>query len=436
MQSLEQCFDAVKTYCRSNMVETTYNIFIKDIKLLSLSGGIALLEAPSDFQKNMVEERYLTLLGSGFEEVLGFKVDVEVTSHSQPEETEAPAQLSTSREDSYTFDNFIVGPYNNYAHAMAKAVSENPASQYNPLFIYGESGLGKTHLLMAIKNGIRKNFPAYKIIYVDAEDFTNELISAIRTETTAQLRERYRTADVLLIDDVQFIGGKESTEEELFHTINTLLKANKQLVLTSDRPPKDIKSLEARLRSRFEGGITADIKAPDYETRVAIIMSKAEEIDFKIPNDVVDYLALNIKSNIRQLEGAVKKISAQCTYSDIKTPTIKLAQAAIKDIMNDHLPPPVKIERIINEVSRTFEVSVEDIRSIKQDAEISRARQVAMYVIRRVVDGMTMEKIGEEFSNRNYATVVYAIKKISQTMRTDTLLRTTVEDIEKNCQSV
>lgn len=436
MQSLEQCFDAVKDYCRQNMVETTYNIFIKDIRPISLTGGVALLEAPSDFQKNMINERYLKLLASGFEEVLGFAVEVEITaSDEEPDRPEEAVSNSRTGEDAYTFDNFIVGPNNSYAHAMAKTVSENPANEYNPLFIYGNSGLGKTHLLMAIKNGIKKAHPNYKIMYVDSEAFTNELIAAIRTESTTELHDRYRSSDVLLMDDVQFIGGKTSTELELFHTFNTLFKAGKQIVLTSDRPPKEIKMLEERLRSRFEWGITADIQPPDYETRVAIITSKAEDIGFSLPNDVVDYIATNVKSNIRQLEGAVKKISAQCLYSSIKTPTIKLAQAAIKDILNEDQPIPIKVERIINEVSRTFEVSVEDIRSQKQDASISRARQIAMYVIRNIT-GLTMEKIGEEFSGRNYATVVYGIKKIGQQIRTDSMLRTAIEDIEKNCRSI
>lgn len=434
MQSLEQCFDAVKDYCRSQLVETTYNIFIRDIAPRSLSGGTAVLVAPSEFQQNMINERYIALLSAGFQAVLGFEVSIEIVTPDQSPETKNPLPLSVMSEDSYTFDNFVVGQNNSYAHAMAKAVAEKPAHGYNPLFIYGNSGLGKTHLLLAIKNTIQAAHPDYSILYVDSEEFTNDLIRAIRTESTAQFHERYRSADVLLMDDVQFIGGKISTEEELFHTFDTLYKSGRQIVLTSDRPPKEIKSLEERLRSRFEWGIMADIQPPDYETRVAIITSKADEIGFTIPSDVADFIASNIHSNIRQLEGAVKKLSAQCTYDSVRTPSIKIAQSAIKDILSEDLPIPITVEKIISEVSRTFEISTEDIRSAKQDAQISHARQVAMYVIRDIT-GLTMAKIGEEFSSRNYATVVYGIKKIATAVRTDSMLRTTIEDIEKNCRA-
>lgn len=433
MQSLEQCFDAVKDYCRSQLVETTYNIFIRDIVPRSLSGSTAVLVAPSEFQQNMINERYVDLLSAGFQSVLGFDVEIEIVTPAQNPITKDPLPLSVMAEDSYTFDNFVVGQNNSYAHAMAKAVAEKPAHGYNPLFIYGNSGLGKTHLLLAIKNTIQAAHPDFNILYVDSEEFTNDLIRAIRTETTAQFHERYRSADVLLMDDVQFIGGKISTEEELFHTFDTLYKSSRQIVLTSDRPPKEIKSLEERLRSRFEWGIMADIQPPDYETRVAIITSKADEIGFIIPHDVADFIASNIHSNIRQLEGAVKKLSAQCTYDSVRTPTIKIAQSAIKDILSENLPIPITVEKIIGEVSRTFEISADDIRSAKQDAQISHARQVAMYVIREIT-GLTMEKIGEEFS-RNYATVVYGIKKVARAIRTDSMLRTTVEDIEKNCRA-
>lgn len=435
MESLQQCIDAVKDYCREHLVETTYNIFIKDIRAKSMTGTTAVLEVPSSFQKTMIDERYLKLLGEAFEAVLGFPLDITVSVRESVPEKEDDLIGRPASDEYYTFENFVVGPNNSYAHAMAKAVTEDPGRSYNPLFIYGNSGLGKTHLLRAIKNGIAAAHPDWHIIYVGAEQFTNDLITAIKDKNTVRFHEHYRTADVLLMDDIQFVGGKTSTEEELFHTFNVLHDANKQIVFTSDRPPKEIKSLAERLRTRFEWGITADIQPPDYETRVAIITSKAEEMNFQLPPDVVDYLAANIKNNIRQLEGAVKKISAHCTYDTIRQPTIKIAETAIKDIMSEEQPLPVKVDRIISEVSRTFDVSIEDIRSSKQDANISQARQVAMYVIRDVT-GMTMKKIGEEFNGRNYATVVYGIKVISNAIRTDSTLRTAIEDIEKNCQSL
>ena len=336
-------------------------------------------------------------------------------------------------EYAYTFDTFIVGSSNKFAHAAAMAVATNLSSNYNPLFIHGPSGLGKTHLLMAICNEVNRNHPDLKILYVQGEEFTNELIDAIRNENTAGFHDKYRSADVLLVDDIQFIAGKESTQEEFFHTFNTLWQAGKQIVLTSDRPPREIRTLEERLRTRFEWGLMADISAPDFETRIAIIRRKAELLDFEIPDDVAQYIANRIKSNIRQLEGAVKKLKAYKLMIGA-SPSIALAQNAIKDILNDNQPVAITVERIIDEVSRTFGVSSADIRSNRRTAAISNARQVAIYIVREVTQ-MSMAAIGQEFGGRDHSTIVYANSQVEKQMASDRKYKETIEDIIKNIRN-
>ena len=312
-------------------------------------------------------------------------------------------------------------------------MASNPSGAYNPLFIYGQSGLGKTHLLTAIATEIKKNHPDSNIVYVDCETFTNELIRAIQEGRTEQFRQTYRPADVLLVDDIQFIAGKESTQEEFFHTFNTLHGAGKQIVLASDRPAKEIKSLEERLRTRFEWGLTADIQPPDFETRVAIIRRKAQLFHLNMPDDVAEYIANHLKSNIRQLEGAVKKLNAYYLLENIQ-PSIGVAQNAIKDILNETQPVPVTIEKIIGEVARTYNVSPSEIRGKRRTAAISAARQTAIYVVREIT-GMSMEDIGQEFNGRDHSTIVYSMNAMKQNLENDRRLRETVEDIIKNVRA-
>ncbi|MEG1943112.1 MAG: chromosomal replication initiator protein DnaA, partial [Angelakisella sp.] len=337
-------------------------------------------------------------------------------------------------EYEYTFDTFIVGSSNKFAHAASWAVASNPAKAYNPLFIYGDSGLGKTHLVCAICEEVKKNNPTFNILYVKGEEFTNELINAISHHETNTFHEKYRAADMLAVDDIQFIGGKESTQEEFFHTFNTLFHGGKQIVLTSDRPPKEIKTLEDRLRTRFEWGLLADIQAPDFETRVAIIRRKAELLNFVIPDDVSEYIANRLKNNIRQLEGVVKKMKAYKQLAG-SNPTILLAQSAIKDILSDHQPLPMTVDRIITEVARTYGVTPEEVRSSKRSSMISVARQVAMYIIREVTP-MSMADIGEEFNNRDHSTVVYACQQVQKNMVKDSHYKETVDDIVKNIRTM
>ncbi len=291
--------------------------------------------------------------------------------------------------------------------------------------------MGKTHLLHAICTEIKKNYPDAKIIYTNGEDFTNELVSWLeKKRSMQQFHDKYRTVDVLLMDDIQFIGGKTQTQEEFFHTFNTLVSANKQIVLTSDRPPKEIPLLEDRIRTRFEWGLIADIQPPDIETRMAIIKRKAEYYNLDLPDEIVQYIAEKIKSNVRQLEGTVKKLDAYYTINghDIN---IQTAQKAIKDIMTDNQPVPVTIDKILNEVARTYGVSVDAITSNRRNQEVVEARQIAMYVIREVTD-LSMEKIGAEFGNRHHSTIIYSIKEVEKDMETNPSVKHTVQNIINN----
>ncbi len=451
MDSFSDLFSYVCRYCRSQISEVAYNLWINDIKPLSFDGKTAYLFVETEFKKSIVEEKYLGLLKEAFENVLGFEADVILTyvdndaepetepEHASTDDAKAPVVMSGTEQDNfggeyeYTFDTFIVGPSNKFAHAASWAVASNPAKSYNPLFIYGASGLGKTHLVCAICEEIKKNNPDYTIVYVKGEEFTNELITAISRKETSKFHDKYRVADMLAVDDIQFIGGKESTQEEFFHTFNTLFEGGKQIILTSDRPPKEIKTLEDRLRTRFEWGLLSDIQPPDFETRVAIIRRKAELLGFTMPDDVSEYVANRLKNNIRQLEGAVKKLNAYKQLAG-SSPSILLAQNAIKDILSDNQPVPMTIDRIITEVARTYGVSPEDVRSSKRSGNISTARQVSMYIIREVTQ-LSMSTIGDEFNGRDHSTVVYACQQVQKTIGKDKHYKETVEDIIKNIRA-
>ena len=435
MDSFSEIFTLAKEYCRNELTEVAYDLWIKDIKPVSMSGSVATLYVRSEFKKNIIQEKYLDLLGRAIESVMGFPVEIEFQWDNpdapRAEVEEAPQEALPDGSYEYTFDNFIVGPSNKFAHAAAYAVATQPtSSSYNPLLIYGGSGLGKTHLLTAIRTEISRANPTARITYVRSEVITNELIAAIASKTTEQFHEKYRSSDVLLVDDIQFIGGKESTQEEFFHTFNALYQDNKQIVLTSDRPPKEIKTLEDRLRSRFESGIMADIQAPDFETRIAIIRRKAQLLNLQIPDDVAEYIANRLKSNIRQLEGVVKKLAAYKQLAGTN-PTILVAQNSIRDILNDNQPIPITVERIINEVARTYGVTGADIRSQKRAAQISNARQIAMYVVREITQ-MSMSAVGSEFGDRDHSTVVYTLKKVEKEMQRDSHYKEIIEDIIKN----
>ena len=431
MDSFDEVFSAVKSYCKQRLVDATYNLFIDGLEPISFENGVVTISVRSDFIKGMVQERYADLLKEAFTSILGFGVELEfkVPEPVKPE----PAAPASAGSYAFTFENFIVGSTNKFAHAAAQAVAANPSGAYNPLVIYGDSGLGKTHLLNAIRLEIAKNHPEFNIVMVDGEAFTNEIIGAIQNNSTAEFHQKYRAADLLLVDDIQFIAGKESTQEEFFHTFNTLYNAGKQIVLATDRPPKEIKSLEDRIRTRMEWGLIADIQPPDFETRVAIIRRKADLLGLDLSDDVAEFIANHLKNNIRQLEGAVKKLNAYRLLEGIQ-PVIGAAQNAIKDILSENQPIPVTIEKIVNEVARTYNITPADIRSRKRSSNISTARMTAMYVVHEIT-GMTMQEIGKEFGGRDHSTVVYSLSEVEKKIGTDPRFKEILEDIIKNARS-
>lgn len=442
METIKEAWSGILDYLRSqeDISEVAFNVWISCIEPSTITDGDVVVNVHTNFQRKIISEHYAGKLREAFDQVLGIPLGLKIQSDEDQgtvdtvsfEDTPEPGNLfgQKNTDYEYSFENFIVGSSNKFAHAASQAVASKPAGYYNPLFIYGGSGLGKTHLLYAICNEIRKNSPSVKIIYTKGEYIANELIEAIGTGTTPEFRAKYRQVDVLLVDDIQFIAGKVSTQEEFFHTFDALHQANKQIVLTSDRPPKEIATLEERLRTRFEMGLLADIQPPDLETRIAIVKRKAQLIDLGISDNISEYIATQLKNNVRQLEGAVKRMRAQYLLGG-EQPSIITAQNAIRDIKNDSQPVPITVERIINEVSRTLNVTPDDIRSSKRSAPVSQARQVAIYVVRDIT-GLPMKAIGEEFGTRDHSTIVYAIQKVESRMVKDLSFKGMVMDIIKN----
>lgn len=438
----------VENYVREyNISASAKELWLDALEPISMEGNVVTLATDTDFKRNTINSIYLEKLEEQFTIVLGNPIKVEIIIKDDIPTTETKFNdIRNSREltkkidnivhdnkVTYTFDNFIVGPSNNLAYAAAKAVSQKQHEKYNPLFIYGDSGLGKTHLLSAIQNEMTKNYPGINIIYISAETFTNEFLHSITANKTELFDEKYRNADALLIDDIQFIAGKEQTEEKFFHIFNELYKLNKAIVLTSDRPAKEIKSISDRLKTRFSSGLAADVRAPEYETRLAIIQRKADLLNFKIPDDVVDFIATKLKSNIRQIEGVVTKMNALYMVSQIK-PTIVVAQNVIKDIVSDHQPIPITVDKIISEAAKIYNVDPDEIRSPKRNSPVSSARKVAIYVIQEIT-GLPYETIGQEFSGRDHSTVVYAIKNVKEMMAKDSNFRSVIEDLIKNIKA-
>ena len=438
----------VENYVREyNISASAKELWLDALEPISMEGNVVTLATDTDFKRNTINSIYLEKLEEQFTIVLGNPIKVEIIIKDDIPTTETKFNdIRNSREltnkidnivhdnkVTYTFDNFIVGPSNNLAYAAAKAVSQKQHEKYNPLFIYGDSGLGKTHLLSAIQNEMTKNYPGINIIYISAETFTNEFLHSITANKTELFDEKYRNADALLIDDIQFIAGKEQTEEKFFHIFNELYKLNKAIVLTSDRPAKEIKSISDRLKTRFSSGLAADVRAPEYETRLAIIQRKADLLNFKIPDDVVDFIATKLKSNIRQIEGVVTKMNALYMVSQIK-PTIVVAQNVIKDIVSDHQPIPITVDKIISEAANIYNVDPDEIRSPKRNSPVSSARKVAIYVIQEIT-GLPYETIGQEFSGRDHSTVVYAIKNVKEMMAKDSNFRSVIEDLIKNIKA-
>lgn len=385
---------------------SSLSAWFDDATVVSFADNRLILHSPVQFKKEFIDKKFIDPLQNALHELTGDPITVVVVTG----EYTAP-QTSSSPYDDYTFERFIVGSSNKFAHAAALAVAQRPAAENNPLFIYGNSGLGKTHLMYAIANVLRRTHPEFRIIYVKGEDFTNELITAIQEGNVQAFRNKYRMVDLLLLDDVQFIAGKERTQEEFFHTFNALYEAKKQIVLTSDRPPKEINTLEDRMKTRFEWGLLADIQPPDFETRIAILREKASKMDVELPDDVSTYIAQNIQANIRQLEGAVKKIKAMHELMGERI-TVSLAENAIDAlrIENPGLNPTP--ERIMEAVANYFYIPVEQMISQNRSKDVAYPRQMAMYMIRQELE-YSFPDIAKIFK-RDHTTVMHACNKIEE----------------------
>lgn len=449
MNSFEEVFENVKKYCLENnkIPEIGLKTWIEPLIPVSFNGSDAIFNVATSFQKNIVMSTYENILREVFLTVLGLNVNIiiNVEEENKPvasAPTDAELEMKNAELEQtykfanydYTFDTFIEGPSNQFALACSKSVAKNcgknEVSGYNPLFIYGPSGMGKTHLITAIANEVRKTQPSFNIIYVTSETFGNDLINAIKNNTMPDFHDKYRSADLLLVDDIQFLAGKESMQEEFFHTFYKLHQEGKQIVITSDKPPKELITLEERLRTRFEGGLIADISAPDYETRLAIINRKSELLELKMPAEVSEFMANRLKSNIRQLEGAVVRLKALNHFAGSPI-TISMAQSVIRDVLTDEQPIPITVEKIISEVSAVYGVSPEDLRSNKRSQQISIARKVAIYVVREITQ-MPLASIGTEFGGRDHSTIVYSVNSITEGIQKDANLNNLVNDIIKN----
>ena len=412
-----------------------------------MSSDTIKISVPNAFTQEILEKRYKDLVANSIKATCSKLYNIKFLIASEIQNTEEERsekqtkkikenkkivvndEMTTNLNPKYTFDSFVIGNSNRFAHAASLAVAESPAKAYNPLFIYGGVGLGKTHLMHAIGHYVLQNNPSAKVVYVSSEKFTNELINAIKDDKNEEFRNKYRNVDILLIDDIQFIAGKERTQEEFFHTFNALHDANKQIILSSDRPPKEIPTLEDRLRSRFEWGLIADIQVPDFETRMAILKKKADVEKLNVANEVMVYIATKIKSNIRELEGALIRIVAYSSLTNREI-TVDLASEALKDIISKKQSKHITIEIIQDVVASYFNLRVEDLKSQRRTRNVSYPRQMAMYLSRKLTD-MSLPKIGEEFGGRDHTTVIHAYEKISDNLNRDESLQHTIEDLTK-----
>jgi chromosomal replication initiator protein len=433
MMNAQQAWQATLGQLQMELSRAAYDTWVKHTQLIDYDEQTAAftLGAANAYACDWLESRLKSTLINKLSGMMARPVEVsfkvwaapsaqhpeEYTSNQKPVASVESNNLETHLASKYRFDNFVVGPNNRLAHAASLAVAEQPARAYNPLFLYGGVGLGKTHILHAIGNAVLPR--GLQVLYVSSEEFTNDLVNAIRTKTTAAFREKYRQVDVLLIDDIQFISGKDATQEEFFHTFNTLHGQDKQIVMTSDRAPKSMSTLEERLRSRFEWGLTVDIQPPDYETRLAILRTKAEKVHRDVPADVIEMIAREIQSNIRELEGAWNRVLAYAELTGEKL-TLQMANNALADFFPQH--PDVAPEDVIAAVSRFFGVSPERMLSKDRSKDIALPRQIAMYLLREQA-GVSLPKIGEELGGRDHTTVIYACDKVANLIERDERLR-------------
>ncbi|KGK89418.1 chromosomal replication initiation protein [Desulfosporosinus sp. HMP52] len=446
--SLQLLWQETLEKLKNELSKPSFETWLSSTRLLNIDGDTLVISVPNEFAKDWLESRYAPMIRSSVQSVLGHSVSLrfilstsddiysDSMSAGDPVSTEITKQgepVANSLNTKYTFDTFVIGNSNRFAHAASLAVAESPAKSYNPLFIYGGVGLGKTHLMHAIGHHVLQRSPNTKVIYVSSEKFTNELIDSIRDENPEEFRNHYRNVDILLIDDIQFLAGKERTQEEFFHTFNALHEANKQIIISSDRPPKEIPTLEDRLRSRFEWGLITDIQAPDLETRIAILRKKAKMENLQVPNEVMVYIADKIRSNIRELEGALIRVMAFASLSSIPI-TPEVAVEALKDIIPANNTKQITIDTIQESVARFYNLSPTDFKAKKRTRAVAFPRQIAMYLSRQLTD-FSLPKIGDEFGGRDHTTVMHAHDKISQALIADPLLEKKISEIIQRIQS-
>ena len=440
MDTFNDIWKEVLSICKKQVSDVMYNMWLSPLEFVKFENDTVVFIIGAEFKKSIILDKFGQMIKDGFEQILGFPVEIDILvdktlgdlkSGGENEKEEERLQENNSPFAAFTFDNFIVGKSNSFAYNMAMGVAEEPGTKYNPLLTYGKSGLGKTHLMFAIYNKMKLENPDAIIIYTTGESFFNELIECITKKNTIVFHNKYRNADALLIDDIQYIQKGDAVQEEFFHTFNILQQAGKQIVLTSDVPPKEMLGIHERLRTRFESGVLADIQPPDIDMRKAIIKRKCQELDITLSENITDFIAQKIKNNVRQLEGTVKKIAAMTKIYG-EAPTIEQVQDIIKDITNENQPISVTIEKIIDSVSNSFGVTSSDIKSDKRQAEITQARQAAMYIIKEITD-LTLKDIGGYFG-KNHATVLHSVKQCKEKMDESSSYKSTVNNIIRDHQ--
>ena len=435
---LNTLWQQTKKLLENSMSSIDFNTWIVPTKLIKIDGHDFILMAENDYAKEQLENKYLRLIKNAVLQLTSHSYEISVVTEEFCQSVESAQEPNAFPQPNlnpkYVFETFVVGNSNRMAHAASLAVAEAPAKAYNPLFLYGNVGLGKTHLMHSIAHYILNKNPKAKVLYVTSETFTNELINAISSNKNEEFRNKYRNIDVLLIDDIQFIAQKERTQEEFFHTFNALHGSQKQIILSSDRPPREIKTLEDRLRSRFEGGLIADIQPPDLETRIAILRNKAKSEHCVVQDSVLAYIARCIETNIRELEGALTRIVAysQLTNREI---TVELAEEALKDIYGDQTQKQITTSFIIDVICNFYQITPADIRGNKKPKNIAYPRQIAIYLCRKHLD-VSLSKIGEDFGGRDHTTVLHACNKIEKDMEKEPELQKTILELEKRIKGI
>ncbi|MBP5165873.1 MAG: chromosomal replication initiator protein DnaA [Oscillospiraceae bacterium] len=431
MNSNEEVWDKVLEMLEGELTPTAIKTWFGSCRVISLRDNLLVLHTPSEFSRDVISSRYSSGIKGALKEIFGNEFELQVICDSELEQYESGEKNEAANifdGDQFTFDKFIVGNSNRFAYAAAVAVAKNPAKTYNPLFIYGESGLGKTHLLYSIGHEIKNTFPKFRIVYIKGDDFTNELINAIQTGKNNEFREKYRRADLLLVDDIQFISGKVQTQEEFFHTFNSLYESGRQIVLTSDRPPKDMPRLEERLQSRFVWGLLADIQPPDYETRVAIAKNKASRMGLMLSDEACSYIADNIKENVRQIEGIIKKLQAYKELEPDGVNELSLVEKIIKDVIRSE--KTYTPDYIVEKISSYFELTPEELSGKSKVKNTAQARQIAMYLMRKLTN-MTLEEIGAVL-NKDHSTVLHSIKKVEDSIAESPRFADSIREITAN----